>query len=49
MTNNVESKNTQIVIKEVIPEYVEKIKDLDPYNMTPIEALNYLIELKEKI
>ena len=48
-TNNIESKNTQIVIKEVVPDYVNEIKDLDPYNMTPMKALEYLIELKEKI
>jgi DNA mismatch repair protein MutS len=47
--NNIDSENTQIVIKEVTPEYVKEIKNLDPYNMTPIEALQYLIELKDKI
>ncbi len=47
--NSVDSANTQIVIKEVTPEYVKEIKNIDPYNMTPIEALQYLIELKEKV
>ena len=47
--NNIDSENTQIVIKEVTPEYVKEIKNIDPYNMTPIEALQYLIELKDKI
>ena len=47
--NNIDSENTQIVIKEVTPEYVKEIKNLDPNNMTPIEALQYLIELKDKI
>jgi DNA mismatch repair protein MutS len=48
-TNNLESKNTQIVIKEVTPDYINELKEIDPYNMTPIEALNYLVNLKEKI
>ena len=48
-TNNLETKNTQIVIKEVIPEYLEDIKNIDPYNMTPMQALNYLMDLKEKM
>lgn len=48
-TNNIESKNTQIVIKEVTPDYIEELKELDPYNMTPMEALSYLIKLKDKI
>ena len=47
--NNIDSENTQIVIKEVTPEYVKEIKNIDPYNMTPIEALQYLIELKDKV
>ena len=48
-TNNIENKNTQIVIKEVVPDYIDELKEIDPYNMTPIEALTYLVELKEKI
>ncbi|MBR3891065.1 MAG: DNA mismatch repair protein MutS [Bacilli bacterium] len=47
--NNIDSENTQIIIKEVTPEYVKEIKNIDPYNMTPIEALQYLIELKDKV
>ena len=47
--NNIESKNTQIVIKEVVPEYINSLKEIDPYNMTPLQAIEYLIELKEKI
>ena len=47
-SNNLESKNTQIVIKEVVPEYINELKELDPYNMTPMQALTYLMELKEK-
>ena len=34
---------------DVDNELAEEIKNLDPMNMTPIEALNKLIELKEKI
>lgn len=48
-SNNLENKNTQIVIKEVIPEYLKDIKNIDPYNMTPMQALNYLLDLKDKI
>lgn len=47
--NNIDSANTQIVIKEVTPEYVKEIKNIDPYNMTPMQALQYLTELKDKI
>ncbi len=39
----------EIVIKEVEPEYIKEVKSLDPLNMTPLEALNYLVELKQKI
>ncbi len=38
-----------VIIKEVIPDYIEEIKQLDPLNMSPLEALNYLYELKKKI
>ena len=34
---------------DVDNELAEEIKNLDPMNMTPLEALNKLIELKEKI
>jgi len=47
--NNIDSANTQIVIKEVTPEYVKELKNVDPFNMTPMEALQYLIDLKDKI
>ena len=33
---------------DVDGELAEEIKNLDPMNMTPLEALNKLIELKEK-
>lgn len=39
----------EVLIKEVVPSYVEEIKKLDPVNMSPMEALNYLYELKKKI
>lgn len=37
------------VIEEMDSGLIEEIKNLDPMNMTPLEALNKLIELKEKI
>ena len=41
-------------IKEIVKErkddiIVEEIKELVPYNMSPLEALNYLIDLKKRI
>lgn len=42
-------------VKEIVKAEPEKnevlleIKKIDPYNMSPIEALNYLIELKKRI
>jgi DNA mismatch repair protein MutS len=37
------------VIEEMDSGLIEEIKNLDPMNMTPLEALNKLIELKDKI
>jgi DNA mismatch repair protein MutS len=47
--DNISSMKKEVIIKEVEPEYVKDIKNLDPLNMSPMEALNYLIELKSKI
>ena len=47
--SNVSSMSKEVIIKEVEPDYVKDIKGLDPLNMSPMEALNYLVELKSKI
>ena len=47
--SNVSAMKKEVIIKEVVPEYVEEIKNIDPLNMTPMEALSYLVELKKKI
>ena len=47
--DNVSAMKKEVIIKEVVPEYVKEVSNLDPLNMTPMAALNYLIELKNKI
>ena len=47
--NNVSAMKKEVIIKEVVPEYVEELKNIDPLNMSPMEALSYLIELKGRI
>ena len=47
--DNVSAMKKEVIIKEIEPEYVKEIKSLDPLNMSPMEALNYLVELKSKI
>ena len=39
----------KVIIKEIEPEYVKDIRNIDPLNMSPMEALSYLVELKSKI
>lgn len=43
--------NTNVLsLKEVsLPSWVEEVKKIDPLSMSPLEALNYLYELKRKI
>ena len=51
-----ELENNEIVVnQEVIPEektekidYIEELKTLDVYSMSPLEALNYLYNLQKK-
>ena len=44
---NTNSIKTKEVIKE--PEYVNDLKKINPLEMTPLEALTYLFELKRKV
>ena len=39
----------EIKEEERVNEIEEAVKEIDPLNMTPINALNFLYELKEKI
>jgi DNA mismatch repair protein MutS len=47
--DNVSSMKKEVIIKEIEPEYVKDIRSIDPLNMSPMEALNYLVELKSRI
>jgi len=47
--DNVSAMKKEVIIKEIEPEYVKDIKNIDPLNMSPMEALSYLVELKSKI
>jgi len=47
--DNVSALKKEIIIKEIEPEYVNDIRNIDPLNMSPMEALSYLVELKNKI
>ena len=38
-----------VIIKEIEPEYLKDLKEIDPLNMSPMEALNYLVDLKNRI
>lgn len=37
------------VVKEKVPEYVNELNNLNPLEMTPLEALTYLFELQKKV
>jgi len=43
--------NTNVMKEDVnkLPEWVEEVKNLDPLSMSPLQALNYLYELKRKM
>ena len=47
--DNVSAMKKEVIIKEVEPEYAKEVRNLDPLNMSPMAALNYLLELKNKI
>lgn len=47
--DNVSAMKKEVIIKEVEPDYVKDIKNIDPLNMSPMEALSYLVELRGKI
>ena len=48
---NVIVKSQAIVTKEKVslPEYVKELENLNPLEMTPLEALTYLFELQKKV
>ena len=47
---NIQSNQIKEIIKERKDDIIaEEIKELDPYNMSPFESLNYLIDLKKRI
>lgn len=47
--DNTSAMKKEVIIKEIEPEYVKEIRNIDPLNMTPMEALGYLVELKSKM
>ena len=47
--DNVSAMKKEVIIKEIEPEYAKEVRNLDPLNMSPMAALNYLLELKNKI
>ena len=47
--NNVSAMKKEVIIKEIEPQYVKELRELDPMNMSPMQALNYLVNLKNKI
>ena len=47
--DNVSAMKKEVIIKEIEPEYVKDIRNIDPLNMSPMEALSYLVELRSKI
>ena len=47
--DNVSAMKKEVIIKEIEPEYVKEIRNIDPLNMSPMEALSYLVELRNKI
>jgi len=50
-TNKVFDSKVEYVIKEkeTLPNWVEDVKSVDPLNMSPLDALNFLYDLKKKI
>ena len=49
--NNISSSQIKEIVKAEPEknEIISEIKKIDPYNMSPLEALNYLIDLKKRI
>ena len=45
----VKSQNIVAKEKKVVPSYVEELENLNPLEMTPLEALTYLFELQKKV
>lgn len=50
-TNKVFNSKVEYVVKENVslPNWVEDVKNVDPLNMSPLDALNFLYDLKKKI
>lgn len=50
-TNKVFDSKVEYVVKENVslPNWVEDVKNVDPLNMSPLDALNFLYDLKKKI
>ncbi len=50
-TNKVFNSKVEYVAKEDVslPDWVEDVKKVDPLNMSPLDALNFLYDLKKKI
>ncbi len=43
------STNVMVKKSEIEEEWIKDVKNLDPLNMSPLEALNFLYELKKKM
>ena len=51
LENNKVNTNTDVLKREVVklPKWVDELKTMDPLSMSPLEALNFLYELKRKM
>ena len=43
------NSNVMRVVENKLPSWVDELKNLDPLSMSPLQALNYLYELKRKM
>ena len=43
------NSNVMKVVENKLPKWAEELKSLDPLSMSPLQALNYLYELKRKM
>ena len=43
------NSNVMRVVEQKLPSWVDELKNLDPLSMSPLQALNYLYELKRKM
>ena len=47
--NKAVDSKVEYIVKEETPKWLDELKNIDPVNMSPMECMQYLYELKRKL